>query len=125
MRSPLQAQILAPVGPIPYDLLEIPKPIDLSEALFFFREDIIPGGTYEGVPSDVVTVSIPNLLLANGQTSDKLVRAILEVIFSSTAVLASAYYPAGSIRLSKESVSGPQKLHLAAEAFYKDNNIIW
>ncbi len=102
-------------------------PVDgaVAEALMkkwaFYTPTKIPGGTYQGVDADVMTVSVKSMLAVSEKADPKLVYDMLKTMFASGDRLAASHKKGADVKLETAVDGMSIPLHPGAEKFYKEN----
>ncbi|MGH8902438.1 MAG: TAXI family TRAP transporter solute-binding subunit [Egibacteraceae bacterium] len=85
-----------------------------------YQEASIPGSVY-GLPVDVQTISVPNLLVVDESFSDELAYDLVKLIFERKADLEHVHPEARNIRLEIASQTGPVALHQGARRYFDEH----
>ena len=102
-------------------------PVDgaVAEALMkkwaFYTPTKIPGGTYQGVDADVMTVSVKSMLAVSEKADPKLVYDMLKTMFANGDRLAASHKKGADVKLETAVDGMSIPLHPGAEKFYKEN----
>ena len=80
---------------------------------------VIPATAYQGVPADVGSIGVKNLLVASSQLDDALVERILTVLFEHKADLVAAHAEARHLERPTTFEGVPAPYHPGALKFYK------
>lgn len=86
----------------------------------FYTVTPVPANTYQGVTSDVKTVSVKSMLAVSARMPDALVYDLLKALYSNTDRLVAAHKKGADIKIdtAKDGMSIP--LHPGAEKYFKD-----
>jgi len=87
----------------------------------FYTPTKIPGGTYNGVDADVMTVSVKSMLCVSEKADPKLVYEMLKTMFANGDRLAASHKKGADIKLATAVDGMSVPLHAGAEKFYKEN----
>lgn len=85
----------------------------------FFKQVVIPAGTYRGQDEDLPTLGVDNLLVCRADLPDDLVHAMTRVLFESVPELIRTHAAARGIRLDNASAT-PVPLHPGAARYYAE-----
>ncbi|MHC3439785.1 TAXI family TRAP transporter solute-binding subunit [Natrialbaceae archaeon A-gly3] len=100
------------------DVLEVDGDLrdELLAEVEFFAEDVIPGGTYDGIDADVETISVQAMLTTHEAVEEDLVEEITSAIFGHTddLTIKTEFIDVDS---ALEGMSIP--LHPGAEAYFE------
>ena len=106
--------------------IEGPEADALLEEYGFFAEHTIPGGTYEGVPDDVQSISVGAQWVTSAEQPDDLIYEITKALWNdnSRALLDNGHAKGASIvkETALEGIGIP--LHAGAERFYKEAGLL-
>lgn len=83
-----------------------------------YRLGAVPAGTY-GLPDDVSTLAVPNVLLVRADAPDDLVRAQLTTLFEVQDQIAERVPAAALLDRSKAIFTDPVELHPGAIDYYR------
>lgn len=83
-----------------------------------YRLGAVPAGTY-GLPDDVSTLAVPNVLLVRADAPDDLVRAQLTTLFEVQEQIAERVPAAALLDRSKAIFTDPVELHPGAVDYYR------
>src|SRR4051812_12849782 len=84
-----------------------------------YRAAAIPSGTY-GLPRQVATLAVPNLLVARSGADPALVRLVTETLFERRAAIARAVPAAAALDRRAAIETAPVPLHRAALRWFRD-----
>ncbi|GAW91584.1 TAXI family TRAP transporter solute-binding subunit [Calderihabitans maritimus] len=84
----------------------------------------IPGGTYEGIANDVITITVKNLLITHEGLSDEMVYQLTKAFFENLDTLRETHSAANSITLEKALEGLPIPLHPGAKRYYQEQGIL-
>jgi TRAP transporter TAXI family solute receptor len=103
--------------------LEGPVAARLRRQYPFVRSVTIPGGTYPGQTTDLVTLGIDRLLVCSGQLDPRLVHELTRVFIEALPRLASSLHT--SIRLTnvEQASATPIPLHAGAAQYYREREL--
>ncbi len=87
----------------------------------FYTPTKIPGGTYQGVDADVMTVSVKSMLAVSEKADPKLVYDMLKTMFANGDRLAASHKKGADVKLETAVDGMSIPLHPGAEKFYKEN----
>jgi TRAP transporter TAXI family solute receptor len=86
-----------------------------------YREDTIPKETYNGLPADVPTVGVPNLLVVHEEMDDELAHDLTELLFDQKERLVAVHPEAENLDPQRaQDVVEPVQLHPGAERYYQE-----
>lgn len=94
----------------------------IKEAAPFYSNNIIPGGTYEGIDEDVEVLSSPTLWIVNEAVDEDLVYEITKALWNdNTRKLLDNGHAKGKEIQAETALSAPViPLHPGAERFYRE-----
>ena len=81
----------------------VDKLIEISGA---YSKTLIPGGTYEGIDDDTVTVGVKATIIANGDVTDEEAYTIVSTIFENADAIAETHAKGAELNLDYASVCG-------------------
>jgi TRAP transporter TAXI family solute receptor len=84
-----------------------------------YRVGTIPAGTYPGVDSPVLTVAVPNLLIALATTPADLVERVVAALFDSASTLSGGIPAVAQLDRRVAIFTGAIPLHDGAAAYYR------
>ncbi len=92
----------------------------------FFAENIVPGGTYEGVDGDVATLSVGAQWVTSADQPEDLIYGITAALWNdSTRALLDAGHQKGKVITAETALDGVGiPLHPGAEKFYREKGLI-
>ena len=95
----------------------------LKEAHDFYTDAVIPGGTYEGIEEDAVTVSVRASLIASNDVSEETVYELLKAMFDNKDALVEGHakFESLSVEDAVEGMSVP--FHAGAKKYYEEQGI--
>jgi TRAP transporter TAXI family solute receptor len=94
--------------------------INLKNNWPFYKMDTIAAGSYQGVSSEIKTVSVKTMLAVSEKMDPSLVYHLLETLFSNSDKYLNVHKKCKEISL-KNALDGMSiPLHTGAEKFYKD-----
>lgn len=95
----------------------------LVEQYPYYTVNIIPGGTYSGVDSDVMTVAVKATIIVSPDLDEELVYNMTKALFENKEAIATAHAKGVEldIQTATEGVSVP--LHPGAARYYKEQGI--
>ncbi len=85
-----------------------------------YTEVTIPAGAYEGFDEEVVTIGVPNFLLANEAMDEELAYQVTKVLFEQKEELAEAHPEAEKLELQSAQQVAPLELHPGARRYYDE-----
>jgi len=86
-----------------------------------YQEDSIPKGTYKGLPADVPTVGVPNLLVVHEEMDEGLAHDLTELLFAQKERLVAVHPEAKNLDPQRaQDVVEPVQLHPGAERYYEE-----
>jgi len=92
----------------------------------YYIKDIIPGGLYDGVNKDVLSIGVKAVLVTSAAASEKTVRLILETVLDNFSYLKHFHPLLRQRAVTKESLleglSAP--LHPAAKKYYQEVGLL-
>jgi TRAP transporter TAXI family solute receptor len=86
----------------------------------FYTPTKIPGGTYQGVAEDVMTVSVKSMLCVSAKADAKLVYDMLKTMFANGDRLAASHKKGADVKIETATDGMSIPLHPGAEKFYKE-----
>ncbi len=98
----------------------------IMESYDFFSEHTIPGGTYEGQPDDVTTISVGAQWVTSADQPDDLIYEITKALWNdNTRALLDGGHAKGKEMTQESALDGVGiPLHAGAERFYKEAGLI-
>jgi len=87
----------------------------------FYTPEKLAAGTYPGMTTDVVTVSVKSMLAASAKLDANLVYELLRTMFANGERLAASHKKGADIKLATALDGMSIPLHAGAERFYKEN----
>lgn len=88
-----------------------------------YHGSVIPHATYPGLETDVVTVAVSNVLVANEAMDDQLAYEITDALFASHDELAAVHPMAGVLSLATAVTGSPIPFHDGAAAYYREQGV--
>ena len=86
-----------------------------------YQEDSIPKDTYKGLPADVPTVGVPNLLVVHEEMDEGLAHDLTELLFAQKERLVAVHPEAKKLDPQRaQDVVEPVQLHPGAERYYEE-----
>lgn len=85
-----------------------------------YRWAMVPAGTY-GIPEDISTIAVPNVLVADAAMDAGLVFDITAGLFAERARMARRVAAVGALDLGEAIYTAPIELHPGALRFYRQN----
>ena len=79
------------------------KLIEINSA---YSKTVIPGGTYDGIDEDTITVGVKATIIANGEVSEDEAYAIVSTIFENTDAIADLHAKGLELNLDYATVCG-------------------
>ena len=86
----------------------------------FYTETIIPANTYQGVASDVKTVSVKSMLAVSAKLPANTVYELLKTMYANTDRLVAAHKQGANIKIQTATAGMSIPLHPGAEKFFAD-----
>jgi hypothetical protein len=86
----------------------------------FYTVTPVPANTYQGVTSDVKTVSVKSMLAVSSKLPSALVYDLLKALYSNTDRLVAAHKKGADIKIDTAKAGMSIPLHPGAEKFFKD-----
>lgn len=83
-----------------------------------YRPGRVPEGTY-GLPEDVDTLAVPNVLLVGADMPDDVARGLVELLFGTRSQLTETVGAASVLDLYRAIYTAPIELHPGAREFYR------
>lgn len=98
----------------------------ISDEYTFFAENVVPGGTYEGVDGDVNTLSVGAQWVTNAEQPEELIYEITKALWNdSTRALLDAGHQKGREITAETALDGLGiPLHPGAERFYREQGLL-
>jgi len=93
----------------------------LMQKWAFYTPEKIPGGTYQNVTDDVMTVSVKSMLACSAKADEKLVFDMLKTMFANGERLAASHKKGADVQIATATDGMSIPLHPGAEKFYKEN----
>lgn len=90
----------------------------------FYTPEKIPANTYQGVTSDVLTVSVKSMLAARAGMDPQLVYNLLKAMYANGDRLAASHKKGADIKLATGLDGMSIPLHPGAEKFFREQGII-
>ena len=87
----------------------------------FYTPTKVPGGTYQGVADDVMTVSVKSMLAVSAKLDDKLAYDMLKTMFANGERLAASHKKGADIKIATATDGMSIPLHPGAEKYFKEN----
>jgi TRAP transporter TAXI family solute receptor len=84
-----------------------------------YTEDSVPADTY-GLPEDVATIAVPNLLVVSDAMPEDVARDITAAIFDNLDALAAVHPEAENISAETATDTGEVPMHPGAEAYFDE-----
>ena len=84
-----------------------------------YTEGTVPADTY-GLPGDVATIAVPNLLVVSDEMPEDLARDITQAIFENLDALAEVHPEAENSSAETATDTGEVPLHPGAEAYFDE-----
>ena len=84
-----------------------------------YGKTVIPGGSYEGIADDIVTVGVKATIIANGDVSDDDAYTIVSTIFENKDAITEAHAKGAELDLDYASVCG-LPYHPGAEKYFAE-----
>lgn len=84
-----------------------------------YRHGVVPEGVY-GLPGDVSTIAVPNVLVVRSDLPDSVAGAILRVLFDRQTILARVVPSAAQLNRTRAVFTAPVDLHPGALTYYRD-----
>jgi TRAP transporter TAXI family solute receptor len=86
-----------------------------------YRVDTIPKDTYKGLPADVRTVAVPNLLVVHEEMDEGLAHDLTELLFAQKERLVAVHPEAENLDPQRaQDVVAPVQLHPGAARYYQE-----
>jgi TRAP transporter TAXI family solute receptor len=86
-----------------------------------YQEDSIPKDTYKGLPGDVATIGVPNLLVVHEEMDEKLARDLTKLLFDQKQRLVAVHPEAKKLDPKRaQEVVPPVELHPGAQQYYEE-----
>ena len=86
-----------------------------------YQTETIPKGTYKGLPADVPTVAVPNLLVVHEEMGEGLAHDLTELLFAQKERLVAVHPEAKNLDPQRaQGVVEPVQLHPGAERYYEE-----
>jgi len=96
---------------------------ELQSTYNFYTEAVIPAGTYAGVDSDAVTVSVRATLVASNEVSETAVYELLKAMFDNKDELVKKHEKFAALNL-EDAVKGMSvPFHAGAKKYYEEQGI--
>lgn len=112
------------------DIVLVPIEGDAAQGIIdeygFFAEDLVPAGTYEGIDTDVPTISVGAQWITNADQPEELIYGITKALWNdNTRRLFDAGHAKGrqiTVETALDGVGIP--LHPGAERFYREAGVL-
>lgn len=85
-----------------------------------FASFTVPGGTYEGVDSDTVTLGIPNVLIVNADLDEDLAYNLTKLLFEKKDDLVAVHSAAENLTVDFTLEATPVPLHPGAIRYFEE-----
>jgi TRAP transporter TAXI family solute receptor len=86
-----------------------------------YQTETIPKGTYKGLPADVPTVAVPNLLVVHEEMDEGLAHDLTELLFAQKERLVAVHPEAKNLDPQRaQGIVEPVQLHPGAERYYEE-----
>ena len=85
-----------------------------------FSETTLPGGTYQGVDSNLTVIGVPNVLVASSEMPDDLAYAITKAMFENIGDLQAVHPAAKQTTVDFTLSATPIPLHPGAIRYYEE-----
>ena len=85
-----------------------------------YHASTIPLDTYPGLPADVSTIAVSNVLVAHEALDPELARGITAALFAYHEELAAVHPMAGALALDTAVAGSPVPFHAGAVSFYRE-----
>lgn len=96
----------------------------LQDKFAFYTQYTVPGGTYKGVDSDVVTVAVKATLIVSDKLSEDVVYELVKGIFENKAEIVSGHAKGAELD-PQYAVDGISvKFHPGAEKYFKEVGVL-
>ncbi|MCA1949611.1 MAG: TAXI family TRAP transporter solute-binding subunit [Treponema sp.] len=86
----------------------------------FYSVTVIPANTYQGVSSDVKTVSVKSMLAVSSKLPADMVYELLKTMYANQAKLVAAHKQGANIKIETAKVGMSIPLHVGAEKFFAE-----
>ena len=80
----------------------------------------LPAGIYEGVPDEVMTIGIPNILVVSAETPDDIVYAVTKAMYENIDDLRAVHPAANETTVEFSMAATPVPLHPGALKYYEE-----
>ncbi len=91
---------------------------DLMEDYPFYTQEVIPGGTYDGIEEDVSTVTVLAMIVTSAALDSDTVYDMTAAIFDNLDYLAEIHERGGDVSLEAAQEGMPIDLHPGAERYF-------
>lgn len=95
----------------------------LKNSYGFYTETTIPGGSYKGVDSDAVTVSVRATLIAGNKLSEDTVYELTKAMFEKQPELAAGHAKFENLKLDEATKGIEVPFHVGAKKYYGEKGI--
>ena len=86
-----------------------------------YQATTIPKDTYKGLPADVKTIGVPNVLVVHEEMDKKLAHDITKLMFDQKERLVAVHPEAKNLELERaQNVVAPIELHPGAQQYYEE-----
>jgi TRAP transporter TAXI family solute receptor len=86
-----------------------------------YRNETIPGGTYDGVSEDVPTIAVPNYLVVNESMDEQLAYDLTKLLFDHKQDLVAVHPEAENLDPQRAAeVIAPVELHSGAQRYFDE-----
>lgn len=112
------------------DIVLVPIEGDAAQGIIdeygFFAEDLVPAGTYEGIDTDVPTISVGAQWITNADQPEELIYGITKALWNdNTRRLFDAGHAKGRQITAETALDGVGiPLHPGAERFYREAGVL-
>ncbi len=96
---------------------------DLLKVSDYYVKTVIPAGTYKGIDTDTITVSVGAVVLANDSVSEDAVYALCADIFDNAASLTDSHAKYAEVSVEKGASITSVPYHPGAVKYFGEKNI--
>lgn len=90
----------------------------------YYTLNVIKGGTYDGIDSDVLTVAVKATLIVSPDLDGELVYNMTKALFDNQEAIATAHAKGNELDINTATEGASVPLHPGAERYYREQGII-